>query len=198
MHMSNKTSFVTLFLLVVILVPLSTYIYISKLSFSLNNKHGSKSHQFHAVPIGKESSFQSFEWRHRHVENYCKANKRMLDQIHDNFTNPLTISHLIFKQNCYVYFNEPAGLVFCSPPKSGSSETTKAIYEATLDKKKASDKWCQLRFKDERENCVTWSIVPEKTYEQVGKLSTKKFMFFRHPMDRLVSSWRHGQGVSKY
>ena len=137
------------------------------------------------------------ENRRNHVEQYCKSHAVEMQEIHDKFNNRSNLAHLIFKQNCYLYYNKPADVAFCSPPKTGSSQTTRSMFDATYTIQKVNSECKKTASKNPHyDNCIQWDVSRNYSYDEISKMTTKKFMFYRHPMSRLVSSWKHGQGVS--
>ena len=153
----------------------------------------------------KEKNEDIFVKRRRHVEEYCRLHETEQNKMHDDFVKSLP--NLLRSTSCCLHFNRIANLLFCVPEKAGSTESTSAIYSATitqLGNKIPTD--CttanpqKINSRGNGEHCITEQInvrVNSTTYDQAAKLTDSKFMFYRHPMARLVSSYHHGQAVSK-
>ena len=135
-----------------------------------------------------------FEQRRQRVEEYCKKNHQQMQGLLRDFQNG--IDKRIYKANNYIYYNQPSDIAYCVPPKAGSSQTTKAMFEATFDPSTMPESCMRTNFANSHyNNCVQWTVAGNFGQERVEKITPNKFMFYRHPISRLISSWKHGQAV---
>ena len=136
------------------------------------------------------------EQRRRHVENYC----RKYSDIEPKHDFPILKQKVV----SFLLFNKIANLLLCVPGKAGSTLTTNAIYQETVKQLKhliPAD--CNTAFTIDKvrgkiETCINKMInvhLNVSLFDEASQLTDAKFMFFRHPMSRLISSFYHGQAV---
>ena len=145
----------------------------------------------------KEKNEDIFVKRRRHVEEYCRLHETEQNKMHDDFVKSLP--NLLRSTSCCLHFNRIANLLFCVPEKAGSTQSTSAIYSATVTQLRNKIREQNINSHCNVEHCITEQInikVNATTYDQAAKLTDSKFMFYRHPMARLVSSYYHGQAVT--
>ena len=152
---------------------------------------------FDPVPTpAPTSDLDQFEQRRRHVENYC----RKYSGIEPKHDFPILKQKVV----SFLLFNKIANLLFCVPGKAGSTLTVDSIYQETVKQlQHLIPAGCDTTFTIDKvrgkiETCINKMInvhLNVSLFDEASQLTDAKFMFFRHPMSRLISSFYHGQAV---
>ena len=147
-----------------------------------------------------------YDKRRQHVEDYCQRHAKEVADKHDEFVK--SAPSFLFQNNCCLHYNKIAPLVFCVPEKSGSTQTTQVVFDTTISQLKSKfPPGCEalpsknLIRRGNIKNCITEQFnmeINSTIFDQASQLTEAKFMFFRHPMSRLVSSFHHKRAVCFY
>ena len=197
---SMNAWYVFVFLLCQAIILVAYHFFTLNAGLATNYFHIHK--KFPNFSIYNVDSFRlTFEQRRLHISEYCQRNRDKLQRVWDDFENLTRQGRLQDKQTNFIRYNNPAGVLFCTPSKCGSTETLELLFHSTFTALTGSiegqeaTKCIKRHAKNPYDsNCVTRRLEGEET-NAIDRIKTPKFMFFRHPLARLASSWHWKESV---